>query len=330
MIQFTSSNGGPGKSAAHPTAAAARSRAGSGLSRLSDRLRAVVLLSGSVRRPPLVEATGRAVVDLPVTDESTILHEWVRAVGELAEAMGRASLPLRMLVGGKVPPPRRLPRHPRVVLTVEGDSGDYRGTAGLLRDKTVAYDDADTVLVVSGGQLLLEPLSVLAGALAGQGGEANLLSHRDGLPVGAMLFTAASLRGVPRVGYQDFKEQALPKIAEAYAVRVVELDEHVAAPVRTLSGYIEALRIWHRVRAGQPEHGPFDEDWRSTFSVVESGAAAGEGVMVHDAVVLSGAVLEPGAVLVRSVACDGARLGRGKRATDALVSGRGRPGKGGP
>jgi len=300
------------------TPAGRRSR---GFDLLAARLRSVVLLGGSVRRTRLIQATGRSVVDLPLTARQTILGGWVEQIGQLADELGIDSLSTRMLVGAKVPPPRSRQNHPRVSLVVEADSGDYRGTAGLLRDKTVDYDDDDLILVASAGQVLIEPLTDLALELADAGGEANLLTHENGVPSGLMLFTAASLRDVPEIGYQDFKEQALPKIAERSRVQVVTRSDACALPVRTSQGYIEALRSYHRLRQAFASPRAFEEDWRSTFSIVEPGVSIGADVLVHDSVVLRGAALESGSTLVRCVACPQSRLGAGARATDMLMEG---------
>ncbi|MFW6335651.1 MAG: hypothetical protein ACOC3G_00780 [Phycisphaeraceae bacterium] len=289
---------------------------------LGERLRSVILLGGSLRKTRLVEGTGRAVVDLPLSSQSTFLGQWVEQAGMLAEHLGRDTLQVRMLLGANVPRPESLPTHPRVDLVVEGDSEEYRGTAGLLRDKTEQYSPSDMVLVANAGQLLLYSLSELGQMLAETGGDATILAHRDGQPAGMMLFRVSALRDVPRVGYQDFKEQALPKIAEQHEVMVVNHDRHTAVPVRTRSDYIRAVRIHHRRMRGLNRPGPFEEDWRSTFAIVEPGASLAGSVRVHDSVVLRGATIEGGAVLVRSVACPNSRITRDTRATDALVVGR--------
>lgn len=292
------------------------------VARLGRDLRSVMLLGGSLRKTGLVQATGRAVVDLPLTSGSSFLGQWVEQSGLLAEHLGRSSLPVRMLLGEKMPRPESLPTHPRVQLEVEGDSGQYRGTAGLLRDKTEPYDPSDVVLVANAGQLLLYTLVELAAMLAETGGDAAILAHADGQPAGMMLFRVAALRDVPSIGYQDFKEQALPKIAEHHVVQVVNRTRHTAVPVRTRSDYIRALRIHHRRMRGLARPGPFEEDWRSTFDIIEPGANVAGGVRVHDSVVLRGATVEAGAVMVRSVVCAGSRMRRGAHATDALVRGR--------
>jgi len=285
-------------------------------------LRSVILLGGSLRKTRLVRETGRAVVDLPLSSRSSFLGQWVEQAGMLAEYLGRDMLQVRMLLGENVPRPESLPTHPRVDLVVEGDSGEYRGTAGLLRDKTEAYSPSDVVLVANAGQLLLYSLSELGQMLAEARGDATILAHQDGQPAGMMLFRVSALRDVPRVGYQDFKEQALPKIAQQHEVMVVNHERHTAVPVRTRSDYIRALRIHHRRMRGLNRPGPFEEDWRSTFAIVEPGANLAGSVRVHDSVVLRGATIEGGAVLVRSVACPNSRITRDTRATDALVVGR--------
>lgn len=317
----SSTRSGPASLNGHASADSMRWQRES-IARLGEHLRSVILLGGSLRKTRLVQGTGRAVVDLPLSSQSTFLGQWVEQVGMLAEHLGRDTLQVRMLLGENVPRPESLPTHPRVELVVEGDSGEYRGTAGLLRDKTEQYSPSDVVLVANAGQLLLYSLSELGQMLAEAGGDATILAHQDGQPAGMMLFRVSALRDVPRVGYQDFKEQALPKIAEQHEVMVVNHDRHTAVPVRTRSDYIRAVRIHHRRMRGLNRPGPFEEDWRSTFAIVEAGTNLAGSVRVHDSVVLRGATIEGGAVLVRSVACPNSRITRDTRATDALVVGR--------
>jgi hypothetical protein len=118
------------------------------------------------------------------------------------------------------------------------------------------------------------------------------------------------------------KEQGLPLIASKYDVRVLRRRRPTGLPVRSLSDYISALRLHHRDKTGRPHTSdPLAEDWGPTFSLIEAGASADHSARIHDSVVLSGAHVEPGAVLVRSVVCPGVIVGRDRTIADRIVTG---------
>jgi hypothetical protein len=209
--------------------------------------------------------------------------------------------------------------------TVERDPFDYRGTGGLLRDLAEArYEDDDYLLVANGAQLIVGSLAEHSLALAERGGEVVVAGHRDGTPTGLMLVRCGALRGIPAAGFVDMKEQALPMIARSHDVRVVLFEKSTARPVRTLPDYLAALRAHHQQMENRPiDQDPFGEDLRSTFSVVEHGARVDREALLHDAVVLAGGIVEPEAVVVRSLICPGARVRRGQRVADRILAGPG-------
>src|SRR5439155_18723223 len=121
-------------------------------------------------------------------------------------------------------------------------------------------------------------------------------------------------------GYVDMKEQALPDIATRYDVRVLARRRPSGLPIRTLDDYIQALRYHHRRKAGtKAAVDPLAEDWKATFALIEPGAQVDPASRVHDSVVLKDAVVEAGAVLVRSVVCPGGFLRRDKTAVETFV-----------
>jgi hypothetical protein len=285
------------------------------------RLRALVLLGGSVRPTPLTTNSGRSILDLPVDDTGSILNHWARHAAELSAGAGVADLPVRVLVnqgssdlvsmaGGNLPN-----------LRIERDFAEYRGTGGVLGDLAKDYEDQDLILVANAAQLLMDGLYPLAQALDESGGQVSLMAHQDGTPSGMMLITCGALRLIPRSGFVDMKEQALPGIAGEYEVTVVNRKRPTGLPIRSLAEYIAALRQYHRRRLGKPAiSDPLAEEWRPTFSIVEEGAQVDGMARVHDAVVLKGARVEAGAVLVRSVVCGDAVVRRDRTAVDRIVA----------
>ena len=290
--------------------------------RALSRLRALVLLGGSVRRASeLSAATQRSVLDLPLDDTGSILNHWLGHAREVAEWASLDALPVRVMVNQNAIEPRSAdPRH-YGSFRVERDLSDYRGTGGVLHDIAADYEDDDLILMANAAQVLLDPLPSIAAALHRKGGDVAVVSHEDGTPSGVMLLSCKALRLIPPRGFVDMKEQALPLIASRYDVRVMRRRRPTGLPVRSLSDYIQALRFHHRRLGGRPTAAdPLAEDWSPTFSLIEQGGATVDAsARVHDSVVLRGGRVEAGAVLVRSVVCAGATVYRDRAAVDHLV-----------
>jgi hypothetical protein len=217
--------------------------------RLRERLAGVILLGGTIRATDLSRGLDRLLVDLPVEPGLSVLDLWVREIAALAALIGVTPVPARLLVDASSPEPRDRPQHPGVGLRVERDRGAFRGTGGVLRDACGDYADGSLVLVANANQVLIEPLAEKSCALASAGGDIAVMAHDDGAPVGLMLVSVAAVRAIRSVGYVDFKEQALPRLASRFDVRVVRSPSATAAPIRTLDAYLRALRAYHRIRA---------------------------------------------------------------------------------
>jgi N-acetylglucosaminyldiphosphoundecaprenol N-acetyl-beta-D-mannosaminyltransferase len=280
------------------------------------RLRGLVLLGGSVRPGPLAAAVGRNVLDLPVGDGKTVLTRWLDQAAEVAKLVGLAELPVRLLVDQQAVEPVSGNGRCRI----ERDTSEYRGTGGLLANVAVDYQDDDLILVGNAAQVLLEPLFGLLTSLHQTGGAVSLVGHRDGTPSGLMLVTCRTLRLIPNVGFVDMKEQALPAIAEQYDVRVLQCRQPTGLPIRSLSDYVAALRALHRPADRPTPDEALAEDWKSTFAIVEPGATVAPSARVHDSVVLAGANVEAGAVLVRSVVAGGVIIRRDTKTVDECVA----------
>lgn len=287
--------------------------------------RALVLLGGKVRTTGLGAASQRSLLDLPVDEDRTVLDVWLDRMVDFALHIGAEQLDVRVLVDAAAATPT-VHRHDRVAVEVERDAAELRGTGGALADLAARYGDDESIVVASGAQVLLEPLTQLLSALADTGGDVALVSHRDGTPSGLMLVRCGCMAVVPKIGYSDMKEQALPLIAKRFAVRVLHRDSPTALPIRTAADYIKVLRRYHRaISFGEHRSAAFAEEWRPSFRIVESGAKVHPSARIYDSVVLQGATIASGAVLVRSVACPGATVARDEQRIDQLVA----PGTGG-
>jgi hypothetical protein len=285
------------------------------------RLRAMVLLGGSVRPTPLAASIGRSVLDLPVDDTGSIFNHWLTHAHELARHAGLEQLPVRVMVNQTSPLPTSAAPRYEGTFRVERDLSEYRGTGGVLRDLAADYADDDLILVANAAQILMDPLAAIATALDRKAGDFSLVSHNDGTPSGVMLVSCKTLRLIPTTGYVDMKEQALPAIAARYEVSVMHCRRRpTGMAVRSLADYVSALRHYHRRRQGKPAlSDPLAEDWLPAFALVEEGAVVDPRAHVHDSVVLKGGVVEGGAVVVRSIICPGGVVRKDRSAVDQFV-----------
>lgn len=286
-----------------------------------DRLRAVVMLAGAVRTTRFHRVIGRSMLNLPVDEQATVLDHWQQQVGELAQALGRSSLSVRLLLSSAAQEPTLPQHHRHAEIAIERDPAEYRGSGGVVRDVCAAYDDEDYVLVTSAAQVLTEPLSSLAHALAALQSEVAIVAHPDGTPSGLMLMRCGVLRQIPPTGFVDMKEQALPMIASRHRVMVISRDPPSGMPVRVLDDYIRALRVHHRnTLNGSTRRTLSDaEHWKAKFGLIEPGATVSEHVRIHDSVVLRGGSVGTGAILVRSVVGPGAVVRGGSMIADQII-----------
>lgn len=270
-------------------------------------LREVILLAGKVRATPLSSAIERSLIDLPVTSGGSLMDLWQQQLDALAEHLDMAHLPVRVMIDHTSQPPV-VRGGGRAHITVQRDPQQFRGTGGVLRDVTADYEPNDRVLVAQAAQLLVAPMPALFGRLAAAGGDVTVVAQADGFPSGTMLLRCAVTERIADVGFVDLKEQALPKIAGRFHVEVTRLDEPAAFPIRTLADYIHALRIeaLSRREGDKVRHDPYEESWRTSFTIMEPGASVSPRARIHDSVILAGAEVGPEAVVVNSVIGPGA------------------------
>ena len=133
------------------------------------RLRALVLLGGSVRPSPLSIATGRSVLDLPLDEGGSLMNYWLHQAVEVTRMAGIERLPVRVMVNHASLEPTTSHERYYGTFRVERDLSEYRGTGGVLRDVAADYGDDDLILVANAAQVLLDPLAAIATALERQG-----------------------------------------------------------------------------------------------------------------------------------------------------------------
>lgn len=291
-------------------------------------LRAVLLLTGSVRPTSFDEAISRSPVHLPLllTGGSasqgilTVLDQWQKAASDLRTFW--PTLKLRV-IGASATEGTRSSSPPDWV-ALEADPREYRGTAGLLRDLVADYADDDIVLVAPGRRVMMTSLLRAAREIGPE--EITIFASR-GEDAGLMAARVGILRRAKEVGFEDFREQFLPRlVGERCQVVLKDLPDFDSVPVRTAADYIAALRIMHQAHSashkglvGGDGSDELREEWRPTFSIVEPGAEIGIGARLFDSIVLAGAKVGPGAVLGRCVVGPRGVVSANARLLDALV-----------
>lgn len=286
-------------------------------------LREVILLAGKVRPTPLSSVINRSLVDLPVVGGQSLMHAWQKQLDALAEHLGVDALPVRVMIDHASQPPRAETTG-RARIVVERDPHQFRGTGGVIRDVTRDYHADDHVLVAQAAQLLIEPLPTLYDRLVRTEGDVTVIAQSDGLPSGTMLFRCGALEPVADLGFVDLKEQALPRIAKRFDVRVARLNHAGAFPIRTLADYIHALRAaTMKTEDGGVRNDAFEESWRTSFAILEEGSRVSPRARIHDSVVLKDGEVGPDAVVVNSVVGPGGRVAPRRQVVREVV-GKGR------
>ena len=288
------------------------------------RIDRVVILAGEVRATRFTDSIGCHRIELPVSRHHTLMAEWAELFLQLAREQGPVDVAVQLDL--ESPFPAGVESAGKQIC-VRRDPSDYRGTAGLLRDLSSGADPEARWLVVTGAQLLAEPLNELLAEMFATGGDVTIYSHRDGTPGGLTLLRPKVLDQISDKGFVDFKEQALGQIARHHEVRVISRERATAWPIRTLGEYIHALRE-RTLQMTNPNlrTNPFAEQLESAFTIIDPSAEVDPSVKCHDSVVLADAKVEAGATLIRSVVGVGAKVAAGQRLVDRLVAA---PGRGG-
>lgn len=278
-------------------------------------LAAVALMAGSVRQTELGRTSQRALLDLPVAPGRTLGSCWLERVCELRETPGLADLPLLVVANGIAGAPREAASWPNT--RVRMDSEAARGSGGALRDAVRDLPEDGHVLVVPGHSYPREGLLPILSAMARKGGDVVIHADASSSPSGFFLLRCAALAGVGSNGFSDLKEQVLPQLPRGMEARVVRTEHNLPVAVRSLEGYIRALRA---AAGGLAANLPLEE-WRSTFSLAEAGSDVGPEARLHDSVVLAGGRVGAGALVVRSLVGPGGIVAPGESVFDRIVSG---------
>lgn len=284
-----------------------------------DRFAACLLLDGSARSRSFLSAIDRSGFDLPLDNASTIIGVWIRELEMVASKLGWESLPVQMVVDEITPLPQSYEPSGSLVIGGEVDPYAWRGSGGVLRDITQRYRKDQYVLVIAGVQIPLVSLAEVLEQMANFDADVVIVAEDDGSSVGISLIRCGCLRDISPIGFVDFKEQALARIAQKNVVRVLNVPVGSFMPIRSRESYIAALRAWSKRERSHADSDFRSERYEPSFSIVEQGAIVGDGTEILDSVILAGATVDHGACVVESIVCPGQRVGPGEKVIQSLV-----------
>jgi hypothetical protein len=279
------------------------------------QLAAVVLMAGSVRQTDLGRTAQRALLDLPVLQGRTVGDCWLERVRELREARKQPDLPLIVAANGIAGSPRDTGSWPctRVFM----DSEAARGSGGALHDAVKGLPRDHSILVIPGHSYPREGLSPLLDVLSRIGSDVMIHADLASVPSGVFLLRCSALANVSPNGFADLKEQVLPQLPAGMDARVVRTDHAMPIAIRSLEGYIKALRA----AAGRDAAEAPLEEWRCTFTLAEPGSEVHPTARLHDSIVLAGGRVGADALVVRSLVGPGGTVAAGDAVFDRFVSG---------
>lgn len=278
-------------------------------------LAAVVLMAGAVRQTDLARAAGRARLDLPILPDASLGDCWAARVATLRHELNAPNLPMVVSTNAIAGTPKNAAAWPQAAVRM--DSEEPRGSGGALRDIAHEFDADSYMLIVPAQSFPRAELEPVLRELASVSADAMIHADSDRTPSGCFLLRCGAMQGLPARGFIDLKEQALPQIRSKFDVRVVCTNQAPPLPIRTLDGYVQALRAATRAPGGVGDSQA--EEWQWSFALAEDGADVHSTARLHDSVVLSGGKVGRGAVVVRCLVGPGGVVESGSSNFDELV-----------
>ncbi len=270
-----------------------------------------IVLAGGLRPSRLIEQTGFATLDLDISPGRRVLDLWVDL---LTDALGEEA-PILVVPSRSCPVPDVA--HSRAELIEE--PGDYRGPAGVIRDVVSHIDAAGPVLVLEAARAVAGSLTELVHSHVSCGASATVGRNPDGSPSGVYLLERAAVELVPARGFMDLKEQLLPRVRSLGPVRVFDLEEPGALPLRTRRQFLDAASWLSRGCGAESATSIWWTPSSGAWHEVGEDVRLDEGAQVIDSVVMRGARIGAGALVARSIVCPGCVVPPGARVVDGVV-----------
>lgn len=252
---------------------------------------AAVILAGGLRPSPLQQALELPPAVLPIAPGLTLGQAWLRLLAASRRCrVVRIALSTRedaRLVGIDVAGDWPMP------VQIVTDPEPCRGTAGVLRDLTRDLPCSVPVVAIEASALPPRSLDHMVDLSAD---DESLVVGVDeqAAPAGVFTVRAATLDGVPRIGFCDFKEQFVTSFVRNGGNAIASVVTRRTHRLRNRESYIAAVSAMARRVGGRDE-----VDHRA--SVIAESAEVDPGAIVVNSVIMAGAVVEAGAVVARSV-----------------------------
>ena len=278
---------------------------------------AVVLLVGGPNLLSISQSIGIQIWELPIERELGFAEAWDRKFDEVGiEPISQdvlASVSDRDL-------PIPVASNSRWRFHVEARA--HRGTAGTIADWCVASNleekEVEWIFLIEGSASPAVNLSRLFKSISEECeydvilGISELDRH-----CGCMLIRRSAFEHVPDLGFFDLKEQLLPVIRESGGRIGGEVIATRALRISDQSSWLQILAAWNARRSSKDGPGSASGE-RPKPSLIMPGART-EGAEIIGSIILNGAVVEPGAVVARSVIASGVRIPAGTVVTDMLL-----------
>jgi len=270
---------------------------------------AVLLLAGGLRTTPLEDELGLPTLAVEVSPGQTLINEWLGA------AKGVDAHPISILTRrtdfGAI-----LDESMRVVQ----DSDEYRGTGGAVRDAAATLSDSVRYLIVC--EARRRPAVRLADVAADHvefDRSVTVACSETGDFLGIYVIDAELLRStVSKVGFQDLKEQWIGRVRSRGAV--VGVSRFVTsipwAEIHDREGLLRSVGV----SDARLRYRAIDGVMGGSVGMVGSGASVSPGARVCDSLVMSGATVEEGALVYRSVLGPLARVRRDESIVNEVVA----------
>lgn len=285
------------------------------------RVNLCVLLAGGLKPSPLAAAAGCSVLDLTADGSKTIMEHWIEHLAPLGSE--DAPLQVRIMHGSRLaptpPPDHATP--PCLQLSIERETKEFRGPAGVVKDAANDLPPQATVLVIEAARWFGGDLAAVIDAHSGAQAASDqpavtVTATSSSAPGGIVVLERSTLDLISELGFMDLKEQWLGKVRDAgRRVRVVELgDSSPSILLRERSDLLSAARSClcdtrvSDVLSGEAAglRPLYSGSGQGYFAAVSPDSTIEPNSSIVDSVIMNGAVVRSGAIVARSLICPGA------------------------
>lgn len=270
-----------------------------------------ILFGSTIKPTPLQKALHRPALALPITDDQTLLDQWLNTLSGLATLhevrviLNNEADAQAVAVASRTIATRTTP------VSVRPAPAAWRGLGGTLHDVVGDLNSDQLVLAIEANRCPTADLGAIVAPLTDEvDGVVGMRSDQS--PTGIYLLRQPVIEQVASVGFIDLKEQLIPALYDSgHRLRAAEIDI-VHPRIDSRSAYLACV--------GDSEPRSVADCRTDGACVIGPGAEIGEGVVVHNSVIFDGAIIGNGAVIVRSVLGPGADITSGATVVDQIIA----------